>query len=210
MVIADESYDGEGRMEDICYLRKRLAERRLYLQVPDLNRLDEVCADGWKSSSFLRYNLWKWPLKYLRGCITTSRDDRSCTNPHEEYFARVLVFKPAIDISSLAPYLLRCPRHEIGHGTSRECRDAFEALRVVEPHFPSELFGFLVRYPPTGSDPAPGQFPQDTTKAMTLHSSPVLYGAYRELARWQMHGIADEIDGRSKKLHVPIEPVHAH
>ena len=37
-----------------------------------------------------------------------------------------------------------------------------------------------------------------------------LISSAAEAARWQMHGIADEIDGRSKKLHVPIEPVHAH
>jgi len=212
MLIADESYDGEGRMEDVCYLRKQLADRRLYLNLPDLRRLDEVCADEGKRSGFLRYNLWNWRLKYVRGCITTDPNDQRCEKPDREYFSRVFIFKPAIDVATLAPYLAKCSMEEIQHRRNQTpgvCRKAFESLRKLKAYryFPSELFGFLVRNPPSGPNPAPGQFPQDTTKAMTLHSSPMLYGAYRELARWQMHGIVDEIEGRSTEVEEAVEPV---
>ncbi len=61
------------------------------------------------------------------------------------------------------------------------------------------------------NSPESGDFPQNSTKWMTLHSSSILYGAYRELARWQMQGIVEEIDGAPGEDHIPIEPVvHVH
>jgi hypothetical protein len=73
--------------------------------------------------------------------------------------------------------------------------------------FPTELFGFLVKNRGVLHDGRHLLFPQHSTVWMTLNSSPWLYGAYRELARWQAAGLAREIDRPVEPLSAVVSPV---
>ena len=69
----------------------------------------------------------------------------------------------------------------------------FEALRILITDFPSELFGFLTANRDKTSENGKPIFPQHSTVFTTLDSSPWIYGAYRELAKWQMQGFLDRL-----------------
>ncbi len=174
------------------------------MHIPDLEDFEQVCSEQNKGS--LYYDLWHWPVKYLRGCVTSDDEDEQCKKEETKYFARLFVFKPAIDLTTLDGFLMGCDPAVLAspdESLSRGCGNSLEALRRLPGYadFPAELFGFLVRNL-RGGKHGSGSFPQNGTVAMTLDSSPTLFGAYRELARWQLRGAADEINhpthGRSQ------------
>ena len=70
------------------------------------------------------------------------------------------------------------------------------------PDFPAELFGFLVRNF-HDREPTDISFPQNGTVWMTLRSTPTLFGAYRELAKWQMRGIAQVVNATGPRALKP-------
>jgi hypothetical protein len=197
IVLSDHSYDAGGRFDDLCSLRTQLARHNLYLRIPELERFAEVCAgipDG------PHYDLWAWKPRVLHGCITSNGDDSVCGDASATYFARLFILKPAIDLETLEPYLVCGSQQTAGDERAQvasACAPKLAELRRDVPgyaDFPSELFGFLAYkhrpYPP-GKHPT---FPQHSTVLMTLDSSAWLYGAYRELARWQAAHLQDELE----------------
>jgi hypothetical protein len=179
IVISDHGADRLGHMEDLCYLKSALAARKLYLQMPELERFEEHCKNFHARSGGSKsgYEIWNWRHLVQLGCIASRPNTRCQTPSDDSYFARIFLLKPAL------------PKRLVELATECEsnCLEQFKELRKEGQLFvnlPAELFGFIQsnkNYLEKGKL----IFPQHSTITMTLNSSPFLFGAYRELAAWQ-------------------------
>jgi hypothetical protein len=179
IIISDHASDSDGRFKDLCDLRRVLRLRRLHLYVPALEDFVAHCAQVSKKAS--SYDLWNWKNQVLLGCVTQDETNTEC-RPDRGYFAKLFIMKPALPKALV----------DAAQGCSRDtCAAAFKELRK-NPQFrrvSAELFGYLFA---NAKQRASGMFrehlvfPQDSTFWMTLNTSPFQFGAYRELAFWQM------------------------
>lgn len=217
IIVADESQDKEGTFTDLCYLRDRLKERSLYLRIPDLDDFKGVCKKDKKDNKGKKhYDLRSWAAKFVEGCITSEKNkEEECVRHARGYFARLIVLKPAIDLKGWKIYLNRCNHNALAlpapSAAAQTCRKALEDMRNADhkyKDFPAELFGFLVRKF-HDQEPTSLSFPQNSTVWMTLHSTPTFFGAYRELAKWQMRGIAEVVNDdqpRERNVKISLAP----
>jgi len=199
IIVSDHAEDRDGRFEDMCTLQRKLAVHRLYLHMPELQDFGKVCKIG----SELHYDLWAWPARIVRGCITSSASDTNCADGSASYFARLFLLKPALDMTVLRNFTTcnLAPAADKAERGLPQCTRSLQKLRRCPGYkdFPTELFGFLAANR-KGSKGTHLRFPQNSTTGMTLNSSAWIFGAYRELARWQ----AAELD---KEIQRPIEPL---
>jgi len=204
ILLADESQDEDGRLSDLCNLRKQLAPRGLALLLPGLQPKFESVCDALANDEKIEggaphYDVRAWKQRVVRGCITSETTAKNCERRAATYFARLFVLKPALDLEFLRPFLDACNPKELSGepNESSTCAEQLSRLRTLEDHpeyrsFPAELFGFLtLRVHETVLEG--DAFPQNSTIWMTLDSNPALFGAYRELAAWQMRDIGREI-----------------
>ncbi|MGB0662754.1 MAG: hypothetical protein ACPGMR_03070 [Pontibacterium sp.] len=189
IIISDHAQDGKGVMGDLCLLRNELAIRHgRYLHMPSLSGWPLPCKSvSERSMAGGKYELWfpkqpeseagksyhypvhAWPYPFLTGCVSTSRDSSSCAE--DKSVQRIWLIKPAVDF---AHYL----------GTQTHSEQVVSCGRDALLQLPCEASAFMV-----GSDVdkhlhAFPSFPQHKTVSMTLDSSSLQYGAYKDLAEF--------------------------
>ena len=163
---------------------------------------------------------WKMAKGALqKGCITRNASDTTCLlEDTGGYGARLYVLKPSLNMEKLKPALMEChasaqKRLNTDTGTKTvsndafyatkgtpECVAAFNSVRKEVEDFPAEIFGFLStsrNWNPNLRSTSEAQknpvFPQHPTWLVTLDSSPWTYGAYRELGRWHVSQLLEEL-----------------
>lgn len=218
IIVSDHSADRSGSMADICRLKYGLlrdqAQEPLYLYLPGLANLDQVCNQDLE----MGYDIFRWEHPIVLGCITSNARDVTCSGEQQFgriHFQRLYLIKPALPSSQ--------SHHEFGSvlakvatvcrfGSSTEaCKTAVrenchhfltgnsysrQIGGTTGPtqswHFENdvscELIGFMMinAFNKGGidDDDLCPYVPQNGTAAITGDSSPFLFGAYRELGHY--------------------------
>lgn len=202
IIISDHAEDRGGNMHDVCRLKTQIREQGLSLRLPGLEGFDEFCTE--KGEPTHAYDIYNWRHPVLLGCIVESPvDGGACVEPSARekaagrYFARLFVIKPAIGSEAVVRSL-----RDISKACSKDVGLCAEALsdactkpisNVKSPLWANakpascEMYGFIQKNGPGTSgmanDDCP-HFPQYGTVAMTVDSSPWMYGAMRDLAAY--------------------------
>lgn len=191
IIISDHAEDVSGTMDDLCNLKKWLKDPGFakkngdliwVINFDDMPNLDEVCEyieQGRRDG--LRYNYLAWRHPVQRGCAVELQEvpseRKSCQDlaamvapgDHDSKALKLFLIKPAINLDRLS-------------GQLREVAAAAAEQASQPREWNPEILGFLkenrCRYEPSGTL----LFPRHGTIALTLNSSPWLYGAYREVA----------------------------
>lgn len=218
IIISDHSSDRAGTMDDLCTLKSNLKQQNLFINVPGLGGLEEVCTAAKKDrNNRIGYDIFDWKYPVLLGCITQDEHNISC-KPREGsgvYFSRIFLIKPSINggqfDKDLNKAILSCKEaNAIQNKENRKsCADNVKAVCINHLNFstnspklefennapwgtsnpPScELLKFLMdnSFEGIGINSQDGcpHFPQYSTPAMTVNSSPWLYGGLKELGRY--------------------------
>lgn len=187
IIISDHSQDRGGQMADVCLLKNNLEklpkEEALYVHVPGLQNLDEVCkGEEVKTGYKLGYNIFEWKYPILLGCISKSEDKNSCSQD-KDVTNRLYIIKPAIQ----KPSIDKKACNQLKAGTSYTIKDIDSNDWRFEEEVPCELVGFRINNASGAGfnqDDQYPHFPQHSTVGLTLNSSNWIYGASRELARY--------------------------
>ena len=217
IIVSDHSADRSGSMADICRLKYGLlrdqAQEPLYLYLPGLANLDQVCNQDLE----LGYDIFRWEHPIVLGCVTSNPRDVTCSGEakSERHFQRLYLIKPALPSSQSHDALgsvLAAVGRECRSGTNTaSCKaavaghcDSFQprsghlrptaggARRSQPWSFKNdascELIGFMMinAFNKGGfnDDDLCPYVPQNGTAAVTADSSPFLFGAYRELGHY--------------------------
>lgn len=198
IIISDHSQDRGGQMADVCVLKnnlENLSEEPLYVHIPGLDNLQEVCNDQEVRKGYkLGYNIFEWNHPILLGCISKSKDENSCMQDeyvtNRLYIIKAAIQKPSED-TNIGNYLTKdidkkgCKQLEAG--TPYAIKDIDSNDWKFEEEVPCELVGFRINNASgdgfNQGDQYP-HFPQHSTVGLTLNSSNWVYGASRELARY--------------------------
>ncbi len=223
LVISDHAQDSEGRMSDLCMLHNEVRlrgdpnqpGRPKRLLVPGLQDFARHCLDaakesecgdaacdaipGVKGSALAAggYPIDRWKHRVLLGCIVDGNRDgtvegRPAANMRDDTAGdcegdadtRLYILKPALDRAAFDAAFI-----EGGKVSKFACEG--------EDSSACEVAAYLLRKIPADSGKQdPGSFPQHTTVGMTFASNAARYGAYRELARWQMQKAARFLYGQ--------------
>jgi len=205
IIISDHAYDGKdglAKMEDVCRLHNEVALRSpsgesRKLIIPGLENLPRHClsfieesecgndscktvpgVDGTKMPEG-GYSILGWKQHVLLGCIK-SKDSapNTCDGAND---IRVYVLKPALDLESFMKEYLESVSIGKYRVRQKACSDR------NNPGI-CEVAAYIADWYNHADQNAVLQpFPQNGTVAVTFASTGKLYGAYRELARWQMH-----------------------
>jgi hypothetical protein len=213
LIVSDHAGDRDGEMIDLCWLKngleKTLKNQNLRLLLPGLSNLDRHCQlyeDGNTG-----YNIFAWRHPVLVGCIVSkSLESLGCENlptslEKGQYAAHLFLIKPA-----LANTAMREKLNKIGNvcfyqsfknkidrdrACTKEIRDACQFPNTSDdspmwqgaPPPSCEMFAFFLRNA-TGSDGMHNDgcpnFPQYATVALTMDSSPWIFGGMRELGAY--------------------------
>ncbi len=175
IVFADGGFDREGKMADLCRVQRELRMSNLRLVLGD--EFDAVCQGNQK------LDLWNMRSPLLTGCIVFG--STTCDRNNAVYYADLLVLKLSMPTREIHAQIESCAARVMG---MESCAPDYLAAESVLPGLPLEVFAFLVKSYQGSPWEKRGNpvFPQHSTVKMTLNSSPWLYGAYRELAAWQV------------------------
>ncbi len=209
LILSDHAYDRGGLMEDVCRLKRELAKVTYNLLIPGLGKLDEVCNPD--AAARTGYNIFDWNHPVLLGCIVpqgayaAARPEEVCaripvdwrTGKARNYSARLIVIKPVLANGGVREQVLNVVSacrdgkpDECHAAIARQCGKPLPNGRAATAGESAscELLGFVPNnfFTPEGivkGDKCP-HFPQFSTVTMTINSSPWMYGALRELARY--------------------------
>lgn len=187
--------------------------RHLYVFIPGLANLDAVCDTTRQTRLGYDIFNWEYPILLgcvtSNSMDTTCSDD---TDKAVTYFSRLYLIKPALPGTHSTHHLskmiaktgITCRTNPEGQSCNDAVRKACVTIKVGRPYqAPSghdgsswpfeqlascELVGFMMKnafvdVATNDTDQCP-HFPQISTVAMTTNSSPWIYGASRELARY--------------------------
>jgi len=204
LIISDHAQDRDGTMADLCRLKSQIKDQGLYLNVPGLADLQQVCGDSTKG-----YDLFRWQHPILLGCISTDQTTaEKCIQPAASasgYFARIFIIKPALanpELKSAIRSLFACKTDDCSKALLSACATGPSLNETkVAWHYsglPScELLAFLMTNANsekgTASDGCP-HFPQHPTDMVTMDSSPWIYGAMRDLGAYYARQISWFLD----------------
>jgi len=216
IIISDHAGDRSGAMQDICRLKTQLDEHKLSLRLPGLEGLKRHCEQA-KDQAW-GYDVYNWRHPVLLGCIVADQEEGdSCVEPTPterakgKYFARLFVIKPSLGNDALAHALQAIAgacfggKGECADRVLAACTDDYSASpsplwRNAAPAS-CELYGFIWKNGPGTSGMAADrcpQFPQYGTVAMTVDSSPWMYGAMRDLAAYYAQRVAALFDAQGR------------
>lgn len=202
IIISDHAEDRGGNMHDVCRLKTQIREQGLSLRLPGLEDFDEFCTE--KGEPTHAYDIYNWRHPVLLGCIVESPvDGGACVEPSVEekargkYFARLFVIKPAIgnegvfrslrDISESCSKDIGLCAKALSDACTKPISDVKSPMWANAEPASCEMYGFIRKNGPGTSgiakDDCP-HFPQYGTVAMTVDSSPWMYGAMRDLAAY--------------------------
>ncbi|MEX5684128.1 patatin-like phospholipase family protein [Pseudomonas silesiensis] len=213
IIISDHAQDRTGSMGDICRLKTQLATLNMALQIPGLDGLAQHCNEGSDAKTGYDIFDWKHPVIFgcifqspngaeeknnpCQGRPGTWRPGEHGENP---YFARVFLIKPALaneELEASIRTLARMCRSHYG----KDCQNQLVELcqsqaKGITPNTQTpwtaadtqscEMLGFLMNNSFGHADAKDGCpfYPQHSTINVTLNSSPMIYGAMRDLASY--------------------------
>lgn len=204
LVISDHAWDARGTMTDMCRLHNEIQLRspagaRRKLLIPGLQGFAQHCqaaladSEGGEAAeessrggaakpmtSAGGYPIHAWTHPVLLGCVRPDQDASEVCDGTEA--VRVYLLKPALDLAQFTQDHLERPQA----GGPPRYRVKPAACSAQDPG-PCEVAAYIADwFNRTGSDESLDRFPQHGTASMTWVSTGKLFGAYRELARWQM------------------------
>jgi len=160
IIAVDASFDAAGGMDDLCRVRRALARDGLVLEIPALEKLQQVC----ERAGTLAYNTSAWLNPVVKGAV------RWPVNPA----------MGAVAMPDTAIWFIKLGWNQ------QEYRRAFNASQCEnEAHPVSCLLTVYYGHNTTVVDKKDRYmlFPQLSTAGLTLNSSTYLFWAYRELGR---------------------------
>ena len=202
LIISDHAQDREGWMADVCRLKDGLNDQGLTLLLPGLSSLEKQCKIV--KNELTGYDIYAWEHPVLVGCIVSaSIANSNCENlppnlSDDHYAAHVFLIKPALGTRSMRTQLQsisdacsqggneHCQKIILGACTTPNGSEDSPMWQGAPP--PScEMYAFAsINFANSGgmaSDGCPN-FPQFGTVALTMDSSPWIYGAMRDLAAY--------------------------
>jgi hypothetical protein len=202
LIISDHAQDREGWMADVCRLKSGLKAQGLILLLPGLSSLDKQCEIVAKEIT--GYDIYAWEHPVLVGCIVSATlANSNCENlptnlNNEQYAAHLFLIKPALGTKSMRAQL-QSISGACSQGSNETCQKIISHACTTpndnndSPMWqgalpPScEVYAFIsinfANSDGMASDGCPN-FPQYGTVALTMDSSPWIYGAMRDLAAY--------------------------
>jgi hypothetical protein len=210
LIVSDHAGDRDGKMIDLCWLKNGLEKNHnLRLLLPGLGNLDHHCRLYEDENT--GYNIFAWRHPVLVGCIVSkSIENLGCENlptnlEKEQYAAHLFLIKPALantamreKLNKIGSVCLSQPlKNKVDQDSacSKEIRAACTNPNTSDdspmwqgaPSPSCEMFAFFLRNA-TGSDGMHDDgcpnFPQYATVALTVDSSPWIFGGMRELGAY--------------------------
>lgn len=74
IIVVDTAQDVEGRMDDLCWAKAALDHEGFVLELPALDKLNQVCLKGQIDSETLAYNVSEWKTPVITGVIKPKQD----------------------------------------------------------------------------------------------------------------------------------------
>ncbi|MHC8376439.1 patatin-like phospholipase family protein [Pseudomonas sp. MDT1-16] len=208
LIISDHSQDREGWMADICRLKEGLVDQGLTLLLPGLSSLDKQCKIV--KYELTGYDIYAWEHPVLVGCIvSTALANSDCENlpanlSKNQYAAHLFLIKPALGTKSMRVQL-QSISGACNESSNKKCQEIVRHACTTPngtkdspmwqgaPPPSCEVYAFISKNfgnsDGIASDGCPN-YPQFGTVALTMDSSPWIYGAMRDLAAYYSNRVS--------------------